>query len=110
VNAVSLCRWRTVHWRSYAAAAEEIDPGIFDEIFHLNVLGPIVAMQAVIPSDGARRTGKGPHRCQGDPVGGGPAANYAEGDKPEFRPKGTRPVPTFPLKRSALCEYLSINI
>ena len=35
--------------RSYAAAVEEIDPELFDEIFHLNVLGPIVAMQAVIP-------------------------------------------------------------
>jgi len=35
--------------RSYAAAIEEIDPTLFDEIFHLNVLGPIVAMQAVIP-------------------------------------------------------------
>lgn len=35
--------------RSYAAALEEIDPALFDEIFHLNVLGPIVAMQAVIP-------------------------------------------------------------
>jgi len=35
--------------RSYAAAIEEIDPVLFDEIFHLNVLGPIVAMQAVIP-------------------------------------------------------------
>ena len=35
--------------RSYAAAIEEIEPAIFDEIFHLNVLGPIVAMQAVIP-------------------------------------------------------------
>lgn len=35
--------------RSYAASIEEIDPGVFDEIFHLNVLGPIVAMQAVIP-------------------------------------------------------------
>ncbi|MGH9486082.1 MAG: SDR family NAD(P)-dependent oxidoreductase [Terriglobales bacterium] len=35
--------------RSYAAAVEEIDPALFDEIFHLNVLGPIVAMQAVIP-------------------------------------------------------------
>src|SRR5215469_15253272 len=32
--------------RSYAAAVEEIDPALFDEIFHLNVLGPIVAMQA----------------------------------------------------------------
>jgi short-subunit dehydrogenase len=35
--------------RSYVAAVEEVDPAIFDEIFHLNVLGPIVAMQAVIP-------------------------------------------------------------
>jgi short-subunit dehydrogenase len=34
--------------RSYAASVEEIDPALFDEIFHLNVLGPIVAMQAVI--------------------------------------------------------------
>jgi short-subunit dehydrogenase len=36
--------------RGYAAAVEEIDPAIFDQIFHLNVLGPIVAMQAVIPA------------------------------------------------------------
>jgi len=35
--------------RSYAATVEEIDPALFDEIFHLNVLAPIVAMQAVIP-------------------------------------------------------------
>jgi short-subunit dehydrogenase len=35
--------------RSYAASIEEIEPAVFDEIFHLNVLGPIVAMQAVIP-------------------------------------------------------------
>jgi len=35
--------------RSYAAAVEEIDPALFDEIMHLNVLGPIVAMQAAIP-------------------------------------------------------------
>jgi short-subunit dehydrogenase len=35
--------------RSYGASVEEIDPAVFDEIFHLNVLGPIVAMQAVIP-------------------------------------------------------------
>lgn len=35
--------------RSYAAAVEEIDPKSFDEILHLNVVGPIVAMQAVIP-------------------------------------------------------------
>src|ERR1043166_1274214 len=32
--------------RSYAASIEEIDPALFDEIFHLNVLGPIVAMQS----------------------------------------------------------------
>jgi short-subunit dehydrogenase len=35
--------------RSYAASLEEIEPALFDEIIHLNVLGPIVAMQAVIP-------------------------------------------------------------
>jgi short-subunit dehydrogenase len=35
--------------RSYVASVEEIDAAIFDEIFHLNVLGPVVAMQAVIP-------------------------------------------------------------
>ncbi|HEV2619128.1 MAG TPA: SDR family oxidoreductase [Acidobacteriaceae bacterium] len=35
--------------RSYAATVEQIDPAVFDEIFHLNVLGPIVAMQAAIP-------------------------------------------------------------
>jgi short-subunit dehydrogenase len=35
--------------RSYAASIEEIEPALFDEIFHLNVLGPIVAMQAVTP-------------------------------------------------------------
>ena len=43
--------------RSYAASVEEIDPAIFDEIFHLNVLGPIVAMQSVIPI--LRRQGGG---------------------------------------------------
>ncbi len=43
--------------RSYAASVEEIDPVIFDEIFHLNVLGPIVAMQSVIPI--FRRQGAG---------------------------------------------------
>ena len=35
--------------RSYAATVEEIDPALFDEIFHLNVLAPIIAMQTVIP-------------------------------------------------------------
>jgi NAD(P)-dependent dehydrogenase (short-subunit alcohol dehydrogenase family) len=125
--------------RSYAAAMEEIDPAIFDEIFHLNVLGPIVAMQAVIPlmrmqgggsivnvnsgtafmavpqygvySSSTRAllglsltarvelendriavsevypfitaTNFGKNRM-GNPVGGGPSANYADGDKPEF--------------------------
>jgi len=43
--------------RSYAAAVEEIDPLLFDEIFHLNVLGPIVAMQAVIPTMRAQGAG-----------------------------------------------------
>jgi short-subunit dehydrogenase len=35
--------------RSYAASVEHIDPVAFDEIFHLNVLGPIIAIQSVIP-------------------------------------------------------------
>src|SRR6185295_2800494 len=35
--------------RSYAASVEEIDTALVEEIFHLNVLGPIVAMQAGIP-------------------------------------------------------------
>jgi NAD(P)-dependent dehydrogenase (short-subunit alcohol dehydrogenase family) len=125
--------------RSYAAAVEEIDPVVFDEIFHLNVLGPIVAMQAVIPlmrelgggsivnvnsgtafmtvpqysvyssskrallgisltaraeleKDGIvvsevypfiTATNFGVNRM-GNPAGGGPSANYADGDKPEF--------------------------
>jgi short-subunit dehydrogenase len=125
--------------RSYAAAVEEIQPELFDEIFHLNVLGPIVAMQAVIPimrSQGAgsivnvnsgtafmmipqysvyssskrallgfsltaraelekdkivvsevypfiTATNFGKNRM-GNPAGGGPAANYASGDTPEF--------------------------
>src|SRR5215469_7606501 len=125
--------------RSYAAAVEKIDAALFDEIFHLNVLGPIVAMQAVIPLMRAQGGGSivninsgtafmavpqysvysaskrallgftltaraelekdgivvsevypfitatnfGKNRM-GNPAGGGPAANYAEGDKPEF--------------------------
>jgi short-subunit dehydrogenase len=125
--------------RSYAASVEEIDPALFDEIFHLNVLGPIVAMQAVIPLMRAQGGGSivninsgtafmtvpqysvysaskrallgfsltaraelerdhivvseiypfitatnfGKSRM-GNPAGGGPSANYAEGDKPEF--------------------------
>jgi short-subunit dehydrogenase len=125
--------------RSYAAAIEDIEPTVFDEIFHLNVLGPIVAMQAVIPvmrtqgggsivninsgtafmtvpqygvySSSKRAllgfsltaraelekdrivvseiypfitaTNFGKNRM-GSPAGGGPSANYAEGDKPEF--------------------------
>lgn len=36
--------------RSYGASVENIEAEIFDEIFHLNVLGPIIAMQAVIPA------------------------------------------------------------
>ena len=125
--------------RSYAASIEEIEPALFDEIFHLNVLGPIVAMQAVIPlmrtqgggsivnvnsgtafmavpqysvysaskrallgfsltaraeleKDGIvvsevypfiTATNFGKNRMVNS-AGGGPSANYAEGDKPEF--------------------------
>jgi short-subunit dehydrogenase len=125
--------------RSYAASIEEIEPEIFDEIFHLNVLGPIIAMQAVIPVMRAQGGGSivninsgtafmtvpqysvyssskrallgfsltaraeleknrivvseiyplitatnfGKNRI-GSPAGGGPPANYADGDKPEF--------------------------
>jgi len=35
--------------RGYGASVEEIDPVAFTEIFTLNVLAPIVGMQAVIP-------------------------------------------------------------
>jgi short-subunit dehydrogenase len=35
--------------RAYATSVEEIDAALFDEIFHLNVLAPIIAMQEVIP-------------------------------------------------------------
>src|SRR4029450_6411311 len=125
--------------RSYAASVEEIDPALFDEIFHLNVLGPIVAMQSVIPvlrrqgggsivninsgttfmtipqygvdssskrallgfsltaraelaADGIvvsevypyiTATNFGKNRM-GNPVGGGPSADYGGGDTPEF--------------------------
>lgn len=125
--------------RSYAASVEEIDPDLFDEIFHLNVLGPIVAMQAVIPVMRAQGGGSivninsgtafmtipqysvyssskrallgfsltaraelekdrivvsevypfitatnfGKNRM-GTPAGGGPPAQYGDGDKPEF--------------------------
>jgi short-subunit dehydrogenase len=125
--------------RSYAASVEEIEPALFDEIFHLDVLAPIVAMQAVIPLMRAQGEGSivninsgtafmtvpqysvyssskrallgfsltaraelekdrivvsevypfitatnfGTNRM-GNPAGGGPSANYAEGDKPEF--------------------------
>src|SRR5260370_40555940 len=40
--------------RSYAASVEEIDPALFDEIFHLNVLGPMLAMQAALAHMRAR--------------------------------------------------------
>ncbi len=125
--------------RGYAAAIEEIDPALFDGIFHLNVLGPIVAMQAVIPVMRAQGGGSivninsgtafmtvpdysvyssskrallgfsltaraelekdrivvsevypvitatnfGNNRV-GKPASGGPPANYANGDTPEF--------------------------
>lgn len=35
--------------QSYGARVEEIDPQVFEQIFGLNVLAPIIAMQAVIP-------------------------------------------------------------
>ncbi len=35
--------------KAYEATIEQIEPDVFEEIFRLNVLGPIVAMQAVIP-------------------------------------------------------------
>jgi len=35
--------------RSYGAPVESIDPDAFDQIFRLNVLAPIIAMQAVVP-------------------------------------------------------------
>lgn len=35
--------------RAYEATIEQIEPAMFQEIFNLNVLGPVVAMQAVIP-------------------------------------------------------------
>ncbi len=124
--------------RSYAAAVEEIEPEIFDEIVRLNVLAPVVAMQAVIPLMRAQGGGSivninsgtafmtvpqysvyssskrallgisltarvelekdhivvsevypfitatnfGKNRM-GNPAGGGPAASYADGDRPE---------------------------
>lgn len=35
--------------RSYRARVEEIDPELFEQIYRLNVLAPVIAMQAVIP-------------------------------------------------------------
>lgn len=43
--------------RSYGVNVEDIEPAIFEEIFRLNVLAPIVAMQAVIPVMRARGGG-----------------------------------------------------
>jgi NAD(P)-dependent dehydrogenase (short-subunit alcohol dehydrogenase family) len=43
--------------RSYEARIEEIEPAVFEEIFRLNVLGPIVAMQAAIPAMRAQGEG-----------------------------------------------------
>src|SRR3984957_1310754 len=119
--------------------SKRFDPVVCDEIFHLNVLGPIVAMQAVIPVMRAQGSGSivninsgtafmtipqysaysaskrallgfsltaraelekhglvvseiypfitatnfGKNRM-GNPAGGAPAANYTDGDKPEF--------------------------
>jgi NAD(P)-dependent dehydrogenase (short-subunit alcohol dehydrogenase family) len=124
--------------RSYGASVETIDPKLFDEIFHLNVLGPIVAMQTAIPIMRAQGGGRIvsvnsgtafmtiPHysvysaskrallgftqtarvelakdkivvsevypyitdtnfgKARMGAAGGGPGADYAAGDKPEF--------------------------
>jgi short-subunit dehydrogenase len=43
--------------RGYEASLEGIEPTIFEEIFRLNVVGPVVAMQAVIPHMRAQRSG-----------------------------------------------------
>ena len=43
--------------RSYGSTIEDIDPKIFDEIYHLNVLAPIVAIQSVIPAMRAQGAG-----------------------------------------------------
>lgn len=43
--------------RGYGARVEEIDPDLFEQIFRLNVLSPIVAMQSVIPIMRAAGTG-----------------------------------------------------
>ncbi len=43
--------------RAYEATIEQIEPDVFEEIFRLNVLGPIVAMQAVIPIMRAQGSG-----------------------------------------------------
>jgi NAD(P)-dependent dehydrogenase (short-subunit alcohol dehydrogenase family) len=59
--------------RSYAASIEEIEPAVFDEIFHLNVLGPIIAMQAVIPLVRAQRRRKHRQRQFRDCVHDDPA-------------------------------------
>jgi NADP-dependent 3-hydroxy acid dehydrogenase YdfG len=46
--------------RSYAASIEEIDPARFDEIFHLNVLGPICCDAGCDPANA--RAGRREHR------------------------------------------------
>jgi len=43
--------------RAYEATIEQIEPEVFEEIFRLNVLAPIVAMQAVIPVMRAQGSG-----------------------------------------------------
>jgi len=43
--------------KAYEATIEQIEPDVFTEIFTLNVLGPIVAMQAVIPAMRAQGSG-----------------------------------------------------
>jgi short-subunit dehydrogenase len=94
--------------RSYAASIEEIDLALFDEIFHLSwarlsrcrfviplmraLLGFSLTARAELEKDRivvseiypfitATKFGK---NRMGNPAGGGPSSNYAEGDKPEF--------------------------
>jgi len=43
--------------KAYEATIEQIEPDVFEEIFKLNVLGPVVAMQAVIPIMRAQGSG-----------------------------------------------------
>jgi len=53
--------------RSYAAAIEEIEPEVFDEIFHLNVMGPIHQPAEALAEDSNRASAP---RQLGHGVGG----------------------------------------